>query len=29
MGLAALRVDLEGIVAGVDKVHGGDGDSGT
>jgi hypothetical protein len=26
MGLAALRVDLEGIVAGVDEVHGDDGD---
>jgi hypothetical protein len=26
MGLAALRVDLEGIVAGVDEVHGDEGD---
>jgi hypothetical protein len=26
MGLAALRIDLEGIVAGVDEVHGGEGD---
>ena len=29
MGLAALRVDIEGVVAGVDEVHSGDGDSGT